>query len=64
MKMLKLILTVIFCWTVIAFGQTSSTEARLIRLEEGQKSLDKRFDETRSEQIESKSGNLDIRLFP
>ncbi|MDZ7363661.1 MAG: hypothetical protein ONB46_23535 [candidate division KSB1 bacterium] len=45
MNALKLSLIVIFCWAIVAFGQTPSTEARLIRLEEGQKSLDKRFDD-------------------
>lgn len=45
MHTLKLIFTVVFCWTIVASGQSPSTEARLIRLEEGQKSLDKRFDD-------------------
>jgi hypothetical protein len=45
MHALKLIFTVVFCWTIVASGQSPSTEARLIRLEEGQKSLDKRFDD-------------------
>jgi hypothetical protein len=45
MNALKLVLIVTFCWTIVAFGQSPSVEARLIRLEEGQKSLDKRFDD-------------------
>ncbi len=45
MRTLKLILITVFCGTVVAFGQSPSVEARLIRLEEGQKSLDKRFDD-------------------
>jgi uncharacterized protein YlxW (UPF0749 family) len=50
MRMLKLTSATMLCGLVLvlpvaASGQASSTEARLIRLEEGQKSLDKRFDD-------------------
>jgi len=45
MPTVKLMLIVVLGWTFIAFAQSPSVETRLIRLEEGQKSLDKRFDD-------------------
>lgn len=44
-RLIKLLIIALLCGSATAFGQASSTEARLIRLEEGQKSLDKRFDD-------------------
>jgi len=57
MNSLKLMLLIIFSWPIVALAQSSSSEARLIRLEEGQKSLDKRFDDLNT-RFDTRLGDL------